>query len=367
MQTHKICFFAGTHGNWGGASRVLFTNLRLLDRNRFTPIVLLSAHGPAEILLDEMGIHHEVWGPLTEPGRPLQYIRSMLRTCIWLKRKKVSIVHLNRANDWRPAELLAMRICRIPVVTHFHTVNIDHAPATRWSTAIAAVSRYVALHSDTQAVPTSVIYNTVELGRFSRGNNLRSSLNIAKDQIVVSFLGQIREIKGIADFVAMAKQVLGVDVRFLIAGQCRDMATISDAYTEDDLQNLISGDLRIRYCGYVEQVEDIYQTSDIVVIPSRWEEPFGLIAIEAGAASLPVVATRVGGLPEVIIEGTTGLLVAPGDIAAMAYHVDALVNNAKLRTDMGKAARIRVEQEFTDKPILALEGLYDSLLAATRC
>lgn len=363
MQTHKICYFAGTHGNWGGSSRVLFTNLRLLDQKRFTPIVLLSAHGPAETLLDETGIQHEVWGPLTEPVKPLRYIRALLRTCIWLKRQQVEIVHLNRANDWRPAELLAMRICRIPVVTHFHTVNLDRAPATRWSSAIAAVSRYVAQHSDTQGVPASVIYNTVELGRFSSGSNLRSRLDIGADQIVVSFVGQIREIKGIADFIGMTRQVLGENVRFLIAGQCRDKATIGDAYTEEELQHLISCDPRIRYCGYMEQVEDVYQTADIVVVPSRWEEPFGLVCIEAGAASLPVVATRAGGLPEVIVDGITGLLIDVGDVQAMAHQVQRLVDNAHLRTNLGKAARIRVEQEFTDKPARALENLYDSLLA----
>ena len=365
LQTYKICYFAGTHGNWGGASRVLFTNLRLLDRNRFFPIVLLSAHGPAETLLDEMSIQHEVWGSLTEPVKPLQYIRTLLRTCVWLKRQQVKIVHLNRANDWRPAELLAMHICRIPVVTHFHTVNLDRAPATRWSNAIAAVSSFVAQHSDTQGVPTRVIYNTVDLNRFSFGSNLRCQLDIRADYIVVSFIGQIREIKGVVDFVDMAKEVLGDHVRFLIAGQCRDKSVIGDAYSEEEIQHLISSDLRIRYCGFVERVEDVYRTSDIVVVPSRWEEPFGLVCIEAGAAGLPVVATRAGGLPEVIVDGITGLLVDIGNVQDMAHQVQKLVDDVDLRTSLGKAARLKVAQEFTDKPVRALEDLYQSLLVGT--
>ncbi|HYE35929.1 glycosyltransferase family 4 protein [Methylocaldum sp.] len=362
MKTHKICFFAGTHGNWGGASRVLFTNLRLLDRNRFTPIVLLSAHGPAETLMDELGIQYKVWGPLTEPGRHLEYIRAVLRTCIWLRQQHIDLVHMNRANHWRPAELLATRICKRPVVTHFHTVNLDHAPATRWSTAIAAVSSYVAQHSDTLGVPASVIYNTVDLGRFSKGNNLRSRFDIEADQIVVSFIGQIRKIKGIEDFVSMARQVAGEGVRFLIAGECRDKSSIGDAYTKEELQNLISSDPRIRYCGYIEQVEDIFHSSDIVVVPSRWEEPFGLVCIEAAAAGLPVVATRTGGLPEVVADGITGLLVEAGDIQAMTRQVQRLIDDAHFRAALGKAARDRVEHEFAEKPIHALEDLYESLL-----
>jgi glycosyltransferase involved in cell wall biosynthesis len=362
----RICYFAGTHGNWGGSSRVLFTNLALLDRSRFEPIVLLSAHGPAQALLDSMGISHEAWGPLAEPGRPWPYLRRLLRTCLWLRRQGVDLVHMNRANDWRPAELLAMRLCRIPIVTHFHTVNLDHAPATRWSSAIAAVSDYVGRHSDTQGVPVAVIHNSVDLGRFSGGSSLRESLGIGADQVVVSFVGQIRDIKGIADFVAMARQVAGGRVCFLIAGQCRDKASMGDAYTEEELSRMIADDHRIRYCGYVERVEDVYRTSDVVVVPSRWEEPFGLITIEAGAAERPVVATRAGGLPEVIVDGVTGLLVEPGDVPALARQVQSLVDDAGLRASLGCAARARVEQEFTDKPVRTLERLYEALLEGNR-
>ncbi len=359
---HNIAYFAGTHGNWGGASRVLFTNLRLLDKRRFTPVVLLSAHGPAEALLDELGIRHQVWGPLSEPNKLLDYLRALIRTCLWLKRERIDLVHMNRANDWRPAEILAMKLCRVPVVTHFHTVNLDRAPATRWSSAIAAVSRYVAEHSDTQGVPPSVIHNTVELARFAQGVSLRDRFGIDAGHVVVSFVGQIREIKGVADFVHMAGEVAGDHIRFLIAGQCRDKSRISDAYTEAELNDLIAGDPRIRYCGYVEQVEDVYRTSDIVVVPSRWEEPFGLISIEAAAAGLPVVATRTGGLPEVVVDGVTGALVDAGDTHAMARCVSKLVNDADLRAKMGQAAHERATQEFTGKPVHVLEQLYESLM-----
>lgn len=358
----KICYFAGTSGDWGGASRVLFTNLRLLDRSRFSPIVLLSAPGPGEARLRELAIPYRVWGPLTEPGNPITYLYKLFATLAWLRREGVAIVHMNRANGWRPAEIVAARLARIPVVTHFHTVNQDCAPATRWSTAIAAVSAYVAQHSATQGVPASVVYNAVDLERFSGGASLRERLNIPREAVVVSFLGQIRWIKGLEDFVAMAEQIHGKGVRFLIAGACRDKNVIDDAYSEEELSALISHDPRICYCGYVGRVEDIYRTSDIVVVPSRWEEPFGLVCIEAGAAGLPVVATRMGGLPEVIVDGVTGALAEAGDVSALAEKVQILVDDPGLRRAQGNAGRERVEQEFTDKPVRALEKLYDSMV-----
>jgi len=367
MRPRKICYFAGTAGNWGGASRVLFTNLRLLDRARFSPIVLLSGHGPAEALLQSLAIPFEVWGPLTEPGRSIgqlrDYLRAVLRAFIWLRRQGVELVHMNRANDWRPAEILAMRLARIPVVTHFHTVNIDHSPALRWSTAIAAVSHYVASHADTQGIPATVIHNAVDVARFAGGQDLREQLGIAPDDVVVSFVGQIRQIKGLDDFVAMARRIAGEHIHFLIAGNYRDPRIMGDAYTEEQLRALIAADPRIRYCGYIGQIEDLYRSSDIVVAPSRWQEPFGLVCIEAGAAGLPLVATRVGGIPEIIEDGVNGLLVEPGDVVALAEKVQRLADDPTLRASIGQAARLRVERDFTDKPVRALEALYDDLLA----
>lgn len=362
MLPRKIAYFAGTAGNWGGASRVLFTTLGQLDRSRFSPIVLLSGHGPAEALLRDMAIPCVVWGALTEPGRVQPYLRALWRTYRWLRREGVEIVHMNRANDWRPAEILAMRLARIPVVTHFHTVNLDHAPATRWSSAIAAVSDYVAKHADCCGVPATVIHNTVDMARFSGGADIRARLGIAADAILVSFVGQIRRIKGLHDFVEMAKGVQGEHVRFLVAGACRDKKVMEDAYSEEELHALIAGDPRIHYCGYLERIEDLYQSSDIIVAPSRWQEPFGLVCIEAGAAGKPLVATRVGGIPEIVENAVDGFLVEAGDLAALAAAVQRLLDDPALRARIGQAARERVARDFTDKPVRALEALYDALL-----
>jgi len=75
------------------------------------------------------------------------------------------------------------------------------------------------------------------------------------------------------------------------------------------------------------------------------------------------VATRVGGIPEIIEDGVNGMLVERGDVAALAERVQRLVDDPTLRAAMGKAGRLRVEQDFTEKPVRALEALYDSLLA----
>jgi glycosyltransferase involved in cell wall biosynthesis len=202
-----------------------------------------------------------------------------------------------------------------------------------------------------------VIYNPINLMRFDAGHNLRSELGLSESDAVVAFLGQIREIKGVADFIAMARKIPDPNARFLIAGECRDPQKFSGSYSPADLLRLAGGDSRIRYIGYRKDVENVYHTADIVVVPSRWQEPLGLINLEAGACRKPVVATKVGGIPEVIEEGVNGYLVEPGDVDALATRVATLIGDPAMRIRMGEAGRAGVERDFTTRPIRELENL----------
>jgi glycosyltransferase involved in cell wall biosynthesis len=161
----------------------------------------------------------------------------------------------------------------------------------------------------------------------------------------------------VSDFIAMAKKIDDANARFLIAGECRDPKKFPGSYSERDLDDMAEGDTRIRYIGYVKDVEDVYHTADIVVVPSRWQEPLGLINLEAGACRKPVVATRVGGIPEVVEDGVNGFLVEPGDVAALAARVAELIADPALRMRMGEAGRTRVEQDFTTRPVREFETL----------
>ena len=155
----------------------------------------------------------------------------------------------------------------------------------------------------------------------------------------------------------MARQIQNPNARFLIAGECRDPRKFPGSYSEQDLMDMVDGDTRIRYIGYVKQVENVYHTSDIVVVPSRWQEPLGLINLEAGACRKPVVATRVGGIPEVIHDGKNGYLVEPGDVGHLVARVGQLINNPEERRAMGEAGRLQVEKDFTTQPIRKFEDL----------
>jgi glycosyltransferase involved in cell wall biosynthesis len=225
----------------------------------------------------------------------------------------------------------------------------------KWCRAAIAVSRYTADQSGPPGLAKPVIYNPVNLERFDSGRSLRGELGIGDTDVVVVFLGQVREIKGVADFIAMARKIDDPNARFLIAGECRDRSKIPDSHTPDDLVRMAAGDPRIRYIGYRKDVENVYHTADIVVVPSRWQEPLGLINLEAGACSKPVVATQVGGIPEVVEDGINGYLVPASDVDTLTERVAALIADPMLRARMGEAGRQRVETDFTTAPIRAFE------------
>lgn len=352
-----VCFFTTSAGDWGGASRVLFTNLRLMDPEKLTSLLLLPGAGPIEPQLKERGVRYLVWGPLTEPGNPISYFCSFVRAWRLFRRERVALVHVNSSNFWRPAELLAARGLGIPVIAHYHVINRKPAPAMSWCEAAIAVSQYTADQSGPAGLAKTVIYNPVDIERFDAGRSLRPELGIADGTIVVGFLGQIRDIKGVADFIAVAHRITNPNVRFLIAGECRDPRKFPGSYTEQDLRELIRDDVRIRYIGYVAEVENVYHTADIVVVPSRWQDPFPLVNLEAGACGKPVVATRVGGIPEAIEDGVNGYLLEPLDVAGIADRVDMLIADAELRARMGRSGRELVERKYTSLPVREFEAL----------
>lgn len=357
MNKPKVCFFTCSCGDWGGASRVLYTNLWQLDTSRVKPILILPCKGPIEPELKARGFRYEVWSHFTEPGSPVEYLKAFWRALRFFRQERVDVIHVNGSNFWRPAELLAARMAGISILAHYHVINHKPSPAMRWCTAAIAVSKYTADQSGPPAISKPVIYNPINLMRFDAGHHLRRELGLSKSDVVITFLGQIREIKGVADFIAMARNISDPNARFLIAGECRDPKKFPGSFSEQDLKDMAGGDTRIRYIGYVKAVENVYHTADIVVVPSRWQEPLGLINLEAGACRKPVVATRVGGIPEVVEDGVNGYLVEPGDVDALVTRVSALIADSSLRVRMGEAGRDRVERDFTTRPVREFETL----------
>ncbi len=122
-----------------------------------------------------------------------------------------------------------------------------------------------------------------------------------------------------------------------------------------------AGGARIHFAGQQSDVGRFYDNADIFVLPSHSEGSPNVV-LEAMAAGLPVVATRVGGTPDMVLEGETGYLVARGDVPALAQRLGELISNGALRKRMGEAGRERVREFSVDKQRQTLLGVYRSLL-----
>jgi glycogen(starch) synthase len=117
----------------------------------------------------------------------------------------------------------------------------------------------------------------------------------------------------------------------------------------------------VRFTGWIdsEKIPALVNEASLVVVPSRWQEPFGLVALQAALMERPAVVTKVGGLPEVVIHNETGLLVTPEDSSALADAIASLLQEPKLAVQMGRTGKRRALAYFGwERYVDAYEELY---------
>lgn len=360
----RVAFLVGAAQDWGGASRVVYTTLEMIDRERFDPLVLLPREGQIIDRLERLGLRYLTWGKAHEPAGAFAHAGDILRLARRLHNERIDLLDINY-NFWRAAEAPAARLLGIPIVTHYHTVPREAGPYVRLSSVIAAVSKWVADNSGPASVPKVVIPNSMLPDRFDAATEIRGELGLEKHHVAFAFFGQIREIKGVDLFIRMAKTLKGDHLRFVIAGECRDPNRFPGSYTLERLRAEIADDPRIRYVGYRSDMERMYKSVDVVVAPSRWGEPFALVNLESGAAGRPLIATRDGGTPEMLADGENGFLIDRDDLDTLIRRARELAESAELRSRLGRCGRERVEQRYTTAPVRKLERLYAQLLAGT--
>lgn len=193
-----------------------------------------------------------------------------------------------------------------------------------------------------------MIYNGVDLARIKADSQLaidfRSRYSIPAERAIVTQVSWIIPEKGISDFLETARLVLiqNRKVQFVFVGD--------GAYREQYMKDAAAMGLedRITWTGMVEDPfgEGVFAAADVVCQFSRWEEVFGWMIAEAMAHGKPVVATRVGGIPELITNGESGFLVERGDTVAMSERLLTLLADRELRVRMGQAGRDTVSEKF---------------------
>lgn len=243
------------------------------------------------------------------------------------------------------------------VVCHMH----DPPPAIPFQKASAAlwrrgVGRFLfisesARQRQAQLIGRSpqdaVIHNGVVLSSPpppQRGMRFCEDFGWPDDAVIFGVTGQIGAHKGHEDFIAAAAllQSRAPQARFVIGGRGSAEETVRLAAL---IRRRKLGDV-VRFCRWLPEARDFYEAIDVLVLPSRHDEGFGLVIAEAAERGVPAIATRSGGAVEVVDDGRTGLLVAknaPDDLAAAMAQLAA---DEEMRRDMGRCARQRVAEHF---------------------
>jgi len=193
-----------------------------------------------------------------------------------------------------------------------------------------------------------LVYNAVDLARIpdnnKRGVAFRKKYSIPDDSTVVIQVSWIIPEKGIPDILEAAKQVVSQNsnVRFVLVGEGSYRPQYMERTKELGLEK------NVIWTGLVDDPfsEGVYEAADIICQVSRWEELFGWMIAEGMAHAKPVVATRVGGIPELVVDGESGFLVERGNATEIADRILALVKDPALRTRMGENGQQHTRIDF---------------------
>jgi glycosyltransferase involved in cell wall biosynthesis len=311
---------------------------------------------------------------IRDPKAFWRFLRWGSRVAWALRRQTPDLINAAYHEMNRHAVLLGTLLHR-PVVCHLFDTTPASLYRIRWAhrnSAIIACSHAIA--SQWQSIPDAkpklhVIYPGIDGGRFqpqpAARTRIRREFNIADDELLIGVVSRLSPEKGVRDFVqafAICARKKG-RVRALVAG---DAIASTAAYARELYQQAIGLGVhdRIAFVGFRSDVADFYAAFDLLVVPSR-HEGFGRVLLEGMAAGLPVIATGAEGIPEVVVDGETGLLVEPGRPEALADAMMNLLGNPDLARRMGRAGRERVKRCFTiEAQAQAMQALYDEIISS---
>jgi glycosyltransferase involved in cell wall biosynthesis len=307
---------------------------------------------------------------------------ALLELVRFMRRTRPHIVHTHTAKAGALGRLAA-RLTRVPVVLHTYHGHVFEGYFGPWRTRLfLSVERALARRTDCLLAVSGAVrqdllalgigrpehFRVVPLGldldRFLASDawrgELRAELGLPLEAPLVGIVARLVPIKMHEVFLRAAARVSREvpGSQFIVVGSGQRRAELEALAVEHGLSG------RVHFLGWRCDLERVYADLDVTVLTSRNEgSPVALI--EAMAAGRPVVATRVGGVGDVVEDGVTGHLVPSGDAEAVAAAIVDLLSDPKRRQTMGEAGREQVVPRFAMKRLLAdLDGLYRDLLGA---
>jgi N-acetyl-alpha-D-glucosaminyl L-malate synthase BshA len=362
-----------------GGSGIVATELAMALASRGDEVHVVTYALPSRLSLasprvffHEVGVPHY---PLFEyPPYSLALATKLVEVA---RHHELDLVHVHYAVPNAVSAVLARQILApqpLPVVTTLHGTDVtlvgndpNYMETTRFgvqqSDAVTAVS--AALRDQTYqqlglCKPIDVIPNFIDPARFAearKGPGARRWARHENEKLVVH-ISNFRPVKRVLDVVEVFRRVLeAVPARLLLVGDGPDRVKAELKCREQGTCGSIT------FLGSLPLIEEVLVGADLFLLPSE-SESFGLSALEAMACHVPVIATAVGGLPEVVADGETGYLFPVGDVDSMAEAAIRLLSDDELRARFGRAGRRRAVEHFDqDRVVARYREIYERVVA----
>jgi L-malate glycosyltransferase len=361
-----------------GGSGVLATELGKALAQKGHHVHFITYQQPVRLNVFVPNIfYHEVQVPTYPLFDYPPYETALASTMVdVIKNNHLQLLHVHYAIPHASAAYMAKKILEqegldIPVITTLHGTDITlvgrdktYAPVVAFSInqsdAITAVSQN--LRDETYSSfsikkPIEVIHNFVDVERFNRKplDAFRKVIAPNGERILLH-ASNFRKIKRVQDVVKIFHEVnKQVPSKLLLVGDGPERPTA------EDLSRCLGIHESISFVGKQEQMEDILAIGDLFLLTSEYES-FGLAALEAMAAGVPVVSTNAGGLPEVIVEGVTGHMGNVGDVKTMSQQAISILENDETLLEFKKASAEHAKKFDIHNIVPLYEQLYERFL-----
>ncbi len=360
-----------------GGSGVVATELGMELAARGHDVHFISYAAPIRMDAASPRIHfHEVevasYPLFDHPPYTLALASKMLEV---FEAESLDLLHVHYAIPHSVSALLARSMAaprRLPFITTLHGTDItlvganrSYLPITRFSieqsdgvTAISHYLRQQTLQEFDIKHPIEVIPNFVncDLYKHEPDPALRAAWAPAGEPILMH-LSNFRPVKHVTDVVEIFARVRDkMPARLVMIGDGPERGAAEHLVRKKRLQK------EVHFLGKQDQIHQKLASADLFLLPSQLES-FGLAALEAMACEIPVIATNVGGLPEVVEDGVDGYLVEPGDLAEASRRAIEILSRADRGREMGQTARVNARKNFCAKDVIPqYEAFYRRVL-----
>lgn len=348
----------------GGMRKHLYLLLEKIDRSKFYPILVCDEKSCEEFRVEKVPL------PMKEKILAKEDFLILRKIIEIVKKEKISLIH---CQGYKTAFLgMIVRIfLKLPVIITIHNYLFYGNKTSRrlYEKIFKFIARYfskiITVSKDLERYLKSIgvepqkintIYNGIELSY----NQIKES-KIEKNYKVVGAISRFVPQKGIIYLIKAAPIVIKEikNVKFLIIGEGPEYENMIKCIKELNIKDFVE------ILPYQENISDFLDTLDLLVVPSL-SEGAGMVILEAMANKLAVVATRVGGIPELVKDKETGILIEPGNVKELSSAIIRLLKEENKVREMGEFGRKIVEEKFDIKLMVKeAEKLYESVINET--